>query len=236
MGVSIHQIKHVIQKTTWATVFVVALLLFSPPNTVEAQCGGYATGYCTWSLSCPTGETHLGGCNVRRCCVSNTTITNKVQCEIDGNNCTVWNSATDICDITTGCAGQPTPTPNSLSPAPTLQPFQPVTSETLDSLNPLLLGGGNNIDETIASPYAGELSNPGGVVSRALEFAIPIAGLILFVMLVWGGFEMLVGAPSGKSIDAGKQRVTAAIIGFILLFSSYWLMQIVEVVFGVVIL
>jgi hypothetical protein len=67
-------------------------------------------------------------------------------------------------------------------------------------------------------------------------FAFPIAGIILFLMIVWGGFEMVTGATNAKSMDAGKQRITAAVIGFILLFSSYWLMQIIETVFGLAIL
>lgn len=79
------------------------------------------------------------------------------------------------------------------------------------------------------------LSSPGGILSRVLIFAFPLAGLILFTMLVWGGFEMLVGA-TGKGIDAGKQRVTNAVIGFFALFISYWVFQIVEVIFGLQIL
>jgi hypothetical protein len=77
---------------------------------------------------------------------------------------------------------------------------------------------------------------PAGVFNRALYFLFPLAGLILFVMLVWGGFEMLTGAAKKQNLDAGKQRVTAAITGFILLFISYWLIQIIEYITGVIIL
>lgn len=77
---------------------------------------------------------------------------------------------------------------------------------------------------------------PGGLLTRVLQYAIPLAGLILFVMIVWGGFEMLSGATSSKTKDAGKQRVTAAITGFLLLFASYWIVQLIEVIFNVRIL
>jgi hypothetical protein len=99
--------------------------------------------------------------------------------------------------------------------------FQAPTSAQFDSLNPLK----NNA----------KLKSPGGIISRILVFAFPLAGLILFTMLVWGGFEMLVGA-TGKGIDAGKQRITNAVIGFFALFVSYWVFQIVEVIFGLQIL
>ena len=54
-------------------------------------------------------------------------------------------------------------------------------------------------------------------------------------MISWGGFEVLMGSGDSGKVQAGKQRVTAAIVGFLVLFSSYWLIQIVEAVFGVVI-
>ena len=43
-------------------------------------------------------------------------------------------------------------------------------------------------------------------------------------------------AAGKKSIDAGKQRATAAVVGFMLLFASYWIAQIIEIVFGIKIL
>lgn len=106
-------------------------------------------------------------------------------------------------------------------------PFQGPTVATFNALNPLITEG---------SDQATRLSTPGGIVTRFLVFAFPIAGLILFVMLSWAGFEILTGASNQKSLDAGKQRATAAIVGFLLLFASYWLMQIVEVIFGISIL
>ncbi len=102
-----------------------------------------------------------------------------------------------------------------------------LTNETFDSLNPLKIGGSNVADD---------LSTPGGIVSRVLNFLFPLAGLILFALISWGGFEMLISATDQKGMEAGKNRVTAAIVGFILLFSSYWLAQIIEYVFKIKIL
>ncbi len=105
----------------------------------------------------------------------------------------------------------------------------PVTSETLNKLNPLIQEG----DEELAL----ELSTPGGIISRFLGvFAFPIAGLVLFVMLIWGGVEMMAGSATSKSVDAGKQRITTALIGFFLLFASYWIARILELMFGIKIL
>lgn len=146
------------------------------------------------------------------------------------------------------CAGAPTPTntptPTQVPPptpinTPTPPPFSPIdppTNETFDAVNPLLIGGGDDIDDQEPSQYASQLSTPGGIISRALTFIFPLAGLLLFALLVWGGFEMLIGSPTKKSMESGKNRITAALAGFFLLFATYWIWQIVEVIFGVAIL
>ncbi len=105
--------------------------------------------------------------------------------------------------------------------------FTKVDKATLDSFNPLLVEN---------SPVATELSTPGGIISRAMTYVFPIAGLGLFVLLVASGFEIMMAAAGKKSIDAGKQRATAAVVGFMLLFASYWIIQILETVFGIKIL
>src|SRR5690349_7498788 len=72
-----------------------------------------------------------------------------------------------------------------------------VSKATLDSFNPLRIEN---------SAAAQQLSTPAGVISRAMTYVFPIAGLGLFVLLVAGGFEIMMGAINKKSIDSGKQR------------------------------
>ena len=110
----------------------------------------------------------------------------------------------------------------------------PTEKIDFDKLDPLKLGGNKNILES--STKGEDLSTPGKIVSRALVYAFPIAGIILFVMILWGGLEMLGGAAETKSLEAGKQRITAAVIGFLILFTAYWITQVIQIVFGVRIL
>ncbi|MEN8253808.1 MAG: pilin [Patescibacteria group bacterium] len=84
--------------------------------------------------------------------------------------------------------------------------------------------------------FANDKVTPASFIKRTLNFLFPLSGMILFIMIVWGGFEMLSTAATKKSMDAGKQRITAAIVGFFLLFTAYWIMQILEAVFGIKIL
>lgn len=80
------------------------------------------------------------------------------------------------------------------------------------------------------------LTTPRGIISRLLPYLFSAAGLILFVMILWSGFEMLSGAANPKSQDAGRQRLTNALVGFALLFISYWLARLVGIIFGINIL
>lgn len=125
-----------------------------------------------------------------------------------------------------GGSGTETPPGGTGGASSDIDIFEGPTSTNFKQLNPL---------EMFGNSEGKALTSPGAIVSRLLVFAFPLAGLILFTMLVWGGFEMLTGATS-KGIDAGKQRVTSALVGFLLLFVSYWVFQIVEVIFGVAIL
>lgn len=113
-----------------------------------------------------------------------------------------------------------------------------VTQEILDQVDPLKVGGGDKLfegTEAIEQPSSAFATRPtiATIINRVWLFAFPIAGFILFVMLVWGGFEMVSGAASSKSKDQGRQRATAAIVGFILLFSVFWIAQIIQYVFKV---
>ena len=60
--------------------------------------------------------------------------------------------------------------------------------------------------------------------------------MVLFVMIVVGGFQMIMGGGEQKALEAGRQRVTTAIVGFILLFASYWIAQLLEQLFNIRIL
>lgn len=103
-------------------------------------------------------------------------------------------------------------------------PTAPVTNQTFNDLNPLVQFGDSAVNV--------ELGTPGGIISRALRFLFPIAGIILFIILLWSGFEMILGAENPKAQEAGSQRAGAALIGFLLLFVSYWVIRLIEVITG----
>jgi len=76
----------------------------------------------------------------------------------------------------------------------------------------------------------------GEVFSEALKYVFIFAGLGVFVYLIYGGFHLMISGGEPTAIQEAKGKITNAIIGFIIIFVSYWLIQIIEVVFGMTIL
>jgi hypothetical protein len=71
-------------------------------------------------------------------------------------------------------------------------------------------------------------------VSVILFNAIIIASIILLFLLVFGGISMIIGAGQSnpESTAKGKKAVTSALIGFLIIFTAYWIVQIVERIAG----
>jgi hypothetical protein len=76
-----------------------------------------------------------------------------------------------------------------------------------------------------------KFTNLGSLVSAALTFVFPVAGILLFLYLVWGGFDYLISMGDPKKAEAGKNKITNAVIGFIIIFASYWIVQVVDYIF-----
>ena len=76
----------------------------------------------------------------------------------------------------------------------------------------------------------------GDVFSGLLEYIIPLAGIVLLVMLIVGGLGLMTAAGNPDKIKAGYGRITSALIGFLIIFISYFIVQLVEVMLGVGIL
>jgi hypothetical protein len=76
-------------------------------------------------------------------------------------------------------------------------------------------------------------ATPGQVISDLLPWAFALAGILLFLYLIYGGIRILTSLGNPKAVAAGVATVTHAIVGFLLLFCSYWLTRIIEIIFAV---
>lgn len=94
-----------------------------------------------------------------------------------------------------------------------------------------IIGGDKPISDT-ASGYA----TLGGFISSILPNIYIISGIILLFLLLFGGLITIINSDNPEAQEKGKQTITAAIIGFLLVFGSFWIIQIIQVLTGVNIL
>jgi hypothetical protein len=85
------------------------------------------------------------------------------------------------------------------------------------------------LEDPIKNPAITSLSS---LVSAALPYLFAISGVILFIFLIWGGFDYLTSMGDPKQAEAGKNKITNALIGFILIFVAFWIVQIIDRVFN----
>lgn len=85
---------------------------------------------------------------------------------------------------------------------------------------------------TAKSTYSGA----GSLINNILPNVYIAGGLIIFFMILFGGFTIIANAGKPDKIADGTKTITSAIIGLLVLFGSYWIIQIIQVVTGVPIL
>lgn len=78
----------------------------------------------------------------------------------------------------------------------------------------------------------------GQFISAILPNIYVISGIILFFLLIFGGLTFIVNAGKGEQEGAkkGQQAITAALLGFLLIFASWWIMEIIKIITGIDIL
>lgn len=85
--------------------------------------------------------------------------------------------------------------------------------------------------QDIEGPLSG-INNIGQLVSRLLLFLIPAAGVILLLVLIWGGYDFLISQSNPEKVKGAQAKITTGIIGFILLVISYLLVRLIARIFG----
>ena len=93
---------------------------------------------------------------------------------------------------------------------------------------------GNPIDVDLQGPteMVGRFEDIGDVVGKLVPIVLSIAGLILFIMLIWGGYDFLFSGGDPGKVEAGRTRIMNAIIGFVIVFVAYFLVQLLGFIFG----
>ncbi len=81
-----------------------------------------------------------------------------------------------------------------------------------------------------------EYTGFGALINNILPNVYLAGGIVIFFMIVFGGFTIISNSGDSHKIADGTKIITSAIIGLLVLFGSYWIIQLIQVLTGVPIL
>lgn len=94
-------------------------------------------------------------------------------------------------------------------------------------------GGGDLCDDTrgpaIKTAIGCIHTNPSELVKDLMTFLIDIGGGLAFLMMLFGVFQMLTSAGNPETLNAGRERLTSAVIGLLFVIFAVLLLQIIGV-------
>lgn len=91
------------------------------------------------------------------------------------------------------------------------------------------------------TPLQGPLQGPGGsqietladLINVITSFVVPFALVILFFVFVSGGYDFLFSRGNPEKVKSARAKLTAGVVGFILLVMSYLIVRLVSQIFGI---
>src|SRR3989337_1789130 len=72
----------------------------------------------------------------------------------------------------------------------------------------------------------------GGVISFLVAAVLILAGVLFFFMLVIGGIQWIMSGGDKAKTEEARNRITAALIGLIIVFAAWLIIILVQNVFG----
>ncbi len=70
------------------------------------------------------------------------------------------------------------------------------------------------------------------IISRVTSFLIPLAAIILVFVMIWGGYDFLMSQGTPEKLKSGQAKMTAGLIGFVILVLAYFITNLLAKIFG----
>jgi hypothetical protein len=85
-----------------------------------------------------------------------------------------------------------------------------------------------------AFPPAKVFETPAGLLSGFINPVLLIAGIIFFVLVIIAGFNLIsaAGNTDPHAQEKWRQVLTSGIVGLLIIFAAYWILQIINFVTG----
>lgn len=71
------------------------------------------------------------------------------------------------------------------------------------------------------------------VFGKVLQAAIPLAGIVLFIVLIMGGISLMTAGDDPQKAAGAKSTVTYAIYGIVFIAAAYLILRLIALVTGV---
>ncbi len=99
-------------------------------------------------------------------------------------------------------------------------------------MNKLLAQTVNFSGTEIKGPLDPKIQKLGDLISRMLSFIIPLSGIVLLFVLIWGGYDYMMSQGNPEKIKSAQAKITTGLIGFFLLICSYLIVRVIAGIFG----
>jgi len=77
------------------------------------------------------------------------------------------------------------------------------------------------------------ISNLSCLFSNIITDALGLAGIVLFILLLVGGFKFITSGGDPKAVEGARKTLTAAITGLIIILVSYLILVLISKITGV---
>jgi hypothetical protein len=77
-----------------------------------------------------------------------------------------------------------------------------------------------------------KFTNIGSVITVLLPYIFYGSGIALLVYLVFGGIQLMLSQGEPKAMEGAKNKITGAVIGFVIIFVAYWLVLLIGKLLG----
>lgn len=85
---------------------------------------------------------------------------------------------------------------------------------------------------SITGPLVG-YATIGDIINNVVPFIMTMAGIILFFVLMWGGVDYVTSQGQPEKLKTANAKITAGVIGFVLLVLSFLITRVLAYIFGV---
>lgn len=73
----------------------------------------------------------------------------------------------------------------------------------------------------------------GNIITTALPYIFGIVGIILLLNIITSGFKMMTSKGDPKVMQSAQAKLTTSLVGIIILFASFWIVQIIMKFIGI---